>query len=326
MDPLVSIIIPTYNRAHLIGETLDSVIAQTYSNWECIVVDDGSVDHTDELMEFYCKKDSRIHYEHRPKDRPKGANACRNYGFELSKGNLIQWLDSDDLLMPTSTQKKATPLIDGRYNLSVCNISNFRLHKSNTVRIVRNYTENSYFLIKYLTGKIHLQTSSVLWRREIVQDFRFDTNLSRAQELDFYFRVLEDSKVDAFFIDETLVQIRTHENSMTGAYQKGELNSILSELKVRRRTMAYVFKFSDTAEEKISSLDIYLLGFRRLYRTNSIVFVFRELREIEGMFPLKESFKKWKYFLLVSLLFYKMTGREFRLKGHLFGLKNHLRL
>ena len=79
MKPLVSIIIPTYNRAHLIAETLDSIIAQTYTNWECIVVDDGSTDPTDELMETYCKKDSRFQYYHRPKNRPKGANACRNY-------------------------------------------------------------------------------------------------------------------------------------------------------------------------------------------------------------------------------------------------------
>lgn len=85
-QPLVSIIIPTYNRAHLIGETLDSVLAQIYTNWECIVVDDGSTDSTAELLAFYVEKDSRFQYHHRPKDRLKGANACRNYGFELSRG------------------------------------------------------------------------------------------------------------------------------------------------------------------------------------------------------------------------------------------------
>ena len=58
--PLVSIIIPTYNRAHLIGETLDSVLVQTYTHWECIVVDDGSTDGTDALLATYCKKDSRF--------------------------------------------------------------------------------------------------------------------------------------------------------------------------------------------------------------------------------------------------------------------------
>jgi len=97
--PLVSIIIPTYNRAHLIRETLDSVLAQTYSNWECIIIDDGSTDETNSLLTKYCAKDSRFQYQHRPNNRPKGANACRNYGFELSKGEYINWFDSDDLMM-----------------------------------------------------------------------------------------------------------------------------------------------------------------------------------------------------------------------------------
>ncbi len=97
-QPLVSIIIPTYNRGYLIGETLESVLAQTYTNWECIVVDDGSTDATHELLAAYCENDSRFQYHHRPNNRPKGANVCRNYGFELSKGEYIKWLDSDDLL------------------------------------------------------------------------------------------------------------------------------------------------------------------------------------------------------------------------------------
>src|SRR5688572_29060991 len=97
--PLISIIIPTYNRALMLEETLDSIIAQTYKNWECIVVDDGSTDATDKLMAEYIDRDSRFQYHHRPKDRLPGGNAARNYGFEISKGNFIQWFDSDDYMM-----------------------------------------------------------------------------------------------------------------------------------------------------------------------------------------------------------------------------------
>lgn len=95
---LVSIIIPTFNRSHLLGETLNSVLAQTYINWECIVVDDGSNDNTEELVQSYSKKDQRIKYYHRPQEKPKGASSCRNYGLEKSEGAFIQFLDSDDII------------------------------------------------------------------------------------------------------------------------------------------------------------------------------------------------------------------------------------
>jgi len=100
--PLISIIIPTYNRAHLIGETLDSIIAQTYQNWECIVVDDGSDDDTEEVMKSYIQNDNRIYYYHRPEEHLPGGNGARNFGFEKSTGEYIQWFDSDDLMEPNS--------------------------------------------------------------------------------------------------------------------------------------------------------------------------------------------------------------------------------
>ncbi|WP_370479358.1 glycosyltransferase family 2 protein [Tamlana flava] len=97
--PLVSIIIPTYNREHLIGETLDSVLAQTYTNWECIVVDDGSTDNTEDVVATYANKDIRFHYYQRPNDAIKGASSCRNYGLYKAKGHYVIFLDSDDVLL-----------------------------------------------------------------------------------------------------------------------------------------------------------------------------------------------------------------------------------
>ena len=99
-NPLISIIIPTFNRAHYIQETLDSILNQTYINWECIIIDDGSEDNTQEVLAKYLKKDVRFQFHIRPENRPKGANSCRNYGFELSKGDLIKWFDSDDIMLP----------------------------------------------------------------------------------------------------------------------------------------------------------------------------------------------------------------------------------
>ena len=96
--PLVSIIIPTFNRAQFIGEALDSVLSQTYAHWECIIVDDGSTDNTSEVLSAYCLKDKRFQYFKRPSHWPKGANGSRNYGISKSKGVYFAFCDDDDFL------------------------------------------------------------------------------------------------------------------------------------------------------------------------------------------------------------------------------------
>lgn len=110
--PLTSIIIPTYNRAHVIGETLDSINAQTYENWECIIVDDGSTDDTNIIVKKYLEKDNRFQFHHRPDNRLKGANACRNFGIENSKGEYIMFLDSDDICEPFCLTERVDKVVN----------------------------------------------------------------------------------------------------------------------------------------------------------------------------------------------------------------------
>jgi glycosyltransferase involved in cell wall biosynthesis len=101
---MISFIIPMYNRANLVGETLDSVLAQTYQDWECIVVDDGSTDNSLEIVQEYCNRDQRIRIMSRPIEREKGAPTCRNIGVENTTGEYVYFLDSDDLLSPEFLQ------------------------------------------------------------------------------------------------------------------------------------------------------------------------------------------------------------------------------
>jgi glycosyltransferase involved in cell wall biosynthesis len=93
MNPYFSIVIPTYNRAHLISKAIDSVIAQTFENWELIIVDDGSTDNTKELIASYQEEDSRVGYIYQQNAE---RSAARNKGIEKAKGHYICFLDSDD--------------------------------------------------------------------------------------------------------------------------------------------------------------------------------------------------------------------------------------
>ena len=94
----LSIIIPTWNCEEYLHEMLDSILANKYSDWECFLIDDNSTDKTYEIINEYCKKDSRFHGKVR--DRlPKGAQTCRNIGLNLSKDSkYIIWFDADDLI------------------------------------------------------------------------------------------------------------------------------------------------------------------------------------------------------------------------------------
>jgi glycosyltransferase involved in cell wall biosynthesis len=94
-QPLVSVIIPTYNYGHYIGDSLQSVRAQTYSNWECIVVDDGSTDNTAEVVARFCAEDPRIRYVSQNNGRQ---GAARNNGIRHARGEYFQFLDADDLI------------------------------------------------------------------------------------------------------------------------------------------------------------------------------------------------------------------------------------
>ena len=216
---LVSIIIPTLNRAHLIGETLDSVLAQTYQNWECIVVDDGSTDNTEEVIAKYIAKDSRFQFHHRPKDRLPGGNAARNYGFEVSKGEYIQWFDSDDLMVP---EKLAIKI---RYALSENADIIIGAHSTEKVNLeIQNVNlevfENSEFYIDYILGKRPVITNDVMVRRTIIGSLRFDENLHKAQEFEFFSRLF-DQNLRFCFIDLALTFYRESYDSISKKIAEG---------------------------------------------------------------------------------------------------------
>ncbi|CAN5385702.1 hypothetical protein BH09BAC1_BH09BAC1_17480 [soil metagenome] len=107
--PLISVVIPTYNFGHLISYTLDSVLAQTYQKWECIIVDDGSLDNTEVVVTAYTQADKRFTYYKQPNSGPGKA---RNKGIALAKGSFLQLLDADDLLEPLKLEYQVGVLME----------------------------------------------------------------------------------------------------------------------------------------------------------------------------------------------------------------------
>jgi len=115
-EPLVAVIMPTYNRRDLVGESIETVLAQTLADFELLVIDDGSTDDTVKVVLEYAARDARIRVFQRT-TQPKGPASCRNIGIAQAKAGYCMFLDSDDLLAPqclagriAATQKK--PAVD----------------------------------------------------------------------------------------------------------------------------------------------------------------------------------------------------------------------
>lgn len=104
-SPHVTLCIPSYNRADLVAETLDSLLAQTDTRWEALIVEDGSTDDSAAVVARYAARDSRIRLIDRPRG-PKGACTCRNVAVERARGEYVMFLDTDDLLAPFCIEQR----------------------------------------------------------------------------------------------------------------------------------------------------------------------------------------------------------------------------
>ena len=239
-QPLVSVIIPTYNRAHLIGETLDSVIAQTYQNWECIIVDDGSTDNSDEVIGEYVNKDSRFKYYHRPKDYAKGANSCRHIGFLKSKGDYVNWFDSDDLMLPNHFEIKIRKIVKGSYDFVCCEIARFKYgNKKDVTYLEYNYREGKELIDQFI-GKYTMSTPGPLWSKLFLLENKLYYKPISSQKKD---TVLNDwtfglealmTTENFSFIKEPLVLYRFHKNSIYSDRLRANPQKYLDEFKIRK--------------------------------------------------------------------------------------------
>ena len=253
--PLISIIIPTYNRAHLIGETLDSILVQTYPNWECIVVDDGSTDTTADVMREYIKKDNRFQYHQRPINKIKGPNSCRNYGFEMSNGEYIKWFDSDDVMLPYLLEKQVLSFAKN-VEMSVCKLSYFDFERR--VPIKENIISSKNLIEDYLIGNVTFYISGPLWKRSFLekQNQLLDESLTNLDDWDFNLRMLYQ-KPNITNVNEVLILYRVHGDSLSQEINKLNFKEIKSELEARRKHLK-ILKINKLASPSV--LQHYIKG------------------------------------------------------------------
>ena len=212
----VSIIIPTFNRAHLIGETLDSITAQTYINWECIIIDDGSTDNTYNLIGECVKKDTRFSYFERPVDKTKGANACRNIGIEKATGDYLIFFDSDDLMTPNHIELKLKALSENDIDYVITKTKFFNSDWDYIDKYYYQFDKYEITPYNYISQRINWLTYDIGVKASLAKRIRFNENLQSGQEYNYFSKlVLISSK--AVFVNEVLTLRRHHENSIRSA-------------------------------------------------------------------------------------------------------------
>lgn len=291
-QPLVSIIIPTYNRADLIGETLDSVLAQTYQNWECIVVDDGSTDHTAKLLDFYTEKDSRIQYYQRPKNRPKGGNACRNYGFEVSKGEYIQWFDSDDLMTENHVDVLLTTLLKNKVDFTVGNCMNFDDQSGEKLDFPYSFDRKNYSIsaLSFAKHNVCWTTIDFLVKKSLIEDIKFNETLENGQEYNLFVRFLKKNN-NGLIVDQILSFRRIHPFTIGSNLEKAN-RQIATQSIIKLKYLTFInLRHSKDKELKKWFLDGYIHYAFELSKNGdwpqfypqSVLKIFREKSIIKGI-------------------------------------------
>lgn len=319
MNPLISIIIPNYNRENLIGETLDSIVAQTYNNWECIVVDDGSTDNSKKVIQTYVDKDPRFQLHDRPKNRQKGANACRNYGFQLSKGELINWFDSDDIMLSTFIQDKLN-CFKNDIDMVICTgyTTNHLLQNKKTIVL-----KETHFLFKdYLLGKTPVMTPSILFKKEYLSNKGlFETHITVGQETElfsrFFFQLAEGKY---HILNKPLFLYRHHSGTKSRKNQAYIKKNKESQSYIQIELLKKSIQLNDNELFKVFYLNLFhsfYLGLENKHFKNAKYV-------LSSMFSIlwKSDIKKFFKFILFDWYYLGLKRYGSRIKKNIFKKKS----
>lgn len=192
---MFSIIVPSYNKAKYIEATINSVKNQSYTNWELIIVDDGSTDNSVDIITKASSSESRILFFKRETEK-KGGSVCRNIGIEKAKGNYIVFLDADDLLHKNCLKNRIENIGKHKnFNFYVFPIATFykKIGDSSSVWVPKGKN----FLERFLKHDLVWHTMSVVWDINFLKTLNgFDTDYERLQDVELHTRALLSSKLN----------------------------------------------------------------------------------------------------------------------------------
>lgn len=213
-EPLVSIVMPTFNRDYCIGRAIESVEEQTYSNWQLIIVNDNSTDDTDDVVQKYQQRNpQKIKYIKLSANR--GASGARNRGMEEAEGEYITFLDTDDEYLPEKVYKQVK-FFHNTDNKSLgivsCGAIDFRNGKEYYRRMPIKRS-NYYISVLARRKKIGAATPLLMVKADVIKENKisFDVQLPSMEDWDFVLQVCLKNDFD--FVPEYLLKVNHHDNA-----------------------------------------------------------------------------------------------------------------
>lgn len=210
----------TFNRIDFIAETLDSIKKQTFRDWECLIIDDGSTDGSKQVIQKFTEFDSRFKYNHRSQNHYKGLPGCRNEGLEKAKGDYIVFFDDDDIVHPKNLEFCVSELRGGaldfcRYEREIFT-GNFDV-KFDFSDIYKKKSLGTTALEEIVMGEIPFNSCQVMWKKECFNKNKFNEKLMYAEEWECYLRILACG-FSGVTVNKVLFFGRKHPNSNTGEF------------------------------------------------------------------------------------------------------------
>lgn len=207
--PLVSIITPNFNCSRYIAETIESVLAQTYTNWEMIIVDDCSTDDSYQIATEYSKKDSRIKVLKNEKN--SGAAFSRNSALDIANGEYIAFLDSDDLWLPEKLEKQIKFMQENNYFFTYTNFE----HISEDSKSLNVFVSGPKIVTRrMLNNSNYLGCLTVMYDKKIVGDISISDKIKKRNDHALWLKVIDITK-KCYLLDENLSKYRKRENSIS---------------------------------------------------------------------------------------------------------------
>lgn len=255
MSVLVSIIVPCYNQAHFLSEALQSVLEQTYTNWECIIVNDGSPDNTEHVAKAWCKKDERFKYVYKENG---GLSSARNAGIKITQGEFILPLDADDILDKTYLEK-TIPELENDDSLAIvtCYSKFFSKHRDTIIHELKP-VGTTYHAMLFENSII----ATSLYRKKCWEDVGgYDENMKNGfEDWEFWIAILK--RHWTYKVVEEFIFY----------YRKSEKSMLIDTLQNHRiSNIEYVFnKHKDLYIKHFDNTKSYMFFLINLYRNSEL--------------------------------------------------------